>query len=71
MCRYLEEILLEIGEIATLELIEIDHWSNRVVEPVKIIQQKQHVVGNDELKITINGLDLSIYLSEDEGSDSE
>ncbi|KAJ9550364.1 hypothetical protein OSB04_014409 [Centaurea solstitialis] len=54
MCKDLEEIPLEIGEIATLELIEIINWSKGVVESVKRIQQEQHEVGNDDLKITIN-----------------
>ncbi|KAJ9551563.1 hypothetical protein OSB04_015608 [Centaurea solstitialis] len=62
-CEDLEEIPLEVGEIATFELIEIDNLSNRVVESVKRIQQEQHDVGNDEMKITISGMDLSLYLS--------
>ncbi|KAJ9552075.1 hypothetical protein OSB04_016120 [Centaurea solstitialis] len=68
-CRDLGEIPLEIGEIATLELIEIDNSGNGVVESVKRIQQEQHEVGNDELKITINGMDLSLHLSRYEGSE--
>ncbi|KAI3736388.1 hypothetical protein L6452_15927 [Arctium lappa] len=70
-CQDLEEIPLEIGEIATLELIEIHNLSNKVVESVKRIQQEQHDVGNDELNITISGMDLSFYLSQYEGSESE
>ncbi|KAI3736399.1 hypothetical protein L6452_15938 [Arctium lappa] len=70
-CGYLEEIPLEIGETATLELIEIDSWSKSVVKSVKRIQQEQHDAGNEELKITIDGMELSLYLSRHEGSESE
>ncbi|KAJ9553989.1 hypothetical protein OSB04_018034 [Centaurea solstitialis] len=70
-CKHLEEIPFEIGEIITLELIEIEDCSNSVVESVKRIQQEQQDVGNDELKITIDGMDLSLYLSQSAGSESE
>ncbi|KAJ9552127.1 LOW QUALITY PROTEIN: hypothetical protein OSB04_016172 [Centaurea solstitialis] len=60
-CEDLEEIPFEIGEITTLELIAIKSSNNSVVESVKRIQQEQQDVGNDELKITINGMDLSQY----------
>ncbi|KAJ9553990.1 hypothetical protein OSB04_018035 [Centaurea solstitialis] len=69
-CEYLEEIPLEIGEIVTLELIEIKYCNNSVVKSVKRIQQEQQDVGNDELKTTIDGRDL--YLSQSAaGSESE
>ncbi|KAI3736402.1 hypothetical protein L6452_15941 [Arctium lappa] len=67
-CNDLEEIPLEIGEIATLELIETDSSSNSVVESVERIQQEQHDVGNYELKITVDKMELSFYLSQQEGS---
>ncbi|KAJ9551564.1 hypothetical protein OSB04_015609 [Centaurea solstitialis] len=70
-CYNLEEIPLEIGEIATLELIEIDSSNNSVVESVKRIQQEQHHVGNYEQKITVDGMELSFYLSQREDSESE
>ncbi|KAI3736387.1 hypothetical protein L6452_15926 [Arctium lappa] len=70
-CYNLEEIPLEIGEIATLELIEIDSSSKSVVESVKRIKQEQHDVGNYELKITVDKMELSFYLSQHEGSESE
>ncbi|KAJ9552084.1 hypothetical protein OSB04_016129 [Centaurea solstitialis] len=70
-CGDLEEIPLEIGEIATLELIETDSWSDSVVKSVERIQQEQHDEGNDELKITVNGMELSFYISKDESSESE
>ncbi|KAJ9550358.1 hypothetical protein OSB04_014403 [Centaurea solstitialis] len=71
-CSYLEEIPREIGEIATLELISIGSIYRRsLVESIARIQQEQQDEGNDELKITVDGWDLSFYLSEDEGSESE
>ncbi|KAJ9553997.1 hypothetical protein OSB04_018042 [Centaurea solstitialis] len=63
-CEDLEEIPLEIGDIATLELIEIDMCNNSVVESVKRIQQEQHDMGNYELNITVNRKDLSFYSSQ-------
>ncbi|KAJ9553986.1 hypothetical protein OSB04_018031 [Centaurea solstitialis] len=71
MCEDLEEIPLEIGEIATLELIEIDSRSNSVVESVKRIQQEQQDEGNDELKIIIDGKELSFFSSQHGSSESE
>ncbi|KAJ9554001.1 hypothetical protein OSB04_018046 [Centaurea solstitialis] len=63
-CYNLEEIPIEIGEITTLELIEIDRWSNySVVESVKRIQREQLDEGNDDVKITVHGMELSMYLS--------
>ncbi|XP_024990769.1 putative late blight resistance protein homolog R1A-10 [Cynara cardunculus var. scolymus] len=70
-CRDLEEIPLEIGEITTLELIETDNWSESIVESVERIQQEQQDVGNYELKITVDGMELSVYLSKHESSESE
>ncbi|KAJ9554002.1 hypothetical protein OSB04_018047 [Centaurea solstitialis] len=71
MCEDLEEIPLEIGEIATLELIEIDSRSNSVVKSVKRIQQEQQDEGNDELKITVDGKELSFFSSQHGSSESE
>ncbi|XP_024990763.1 putative late blight resistance protein homolog R1B-12 [Cynara cardunculus var. scolymus] len=71
MCDNLEEIPLEIGEIATLELIETDSWNYSIVESVKRIQEEQHDEGNTELKITVDGMELPTYLSVHEGSESE
>ncbi|KAJ9551662.1 hypothetical protein OSB04_015707 [Centaurea solstitialis] len=58
-CTYLEEIPLEIGEIATLELIEIRCCSKSVVESVNRIQEEQHDEGNYELKIIVDRKELS------------
>ncbi|KAJ9551565.1 hypothetical protein OSB04_015610 [Centaurea solstitialis] len=70
-CNNLEEIPLEIGEIATLELIETDSGNNSLVKSVKKIKREQDEEGNTELKITVDGVELSTTLSEHEGSESE
>ncbi|KVI04289.1 putative late blight resistance protein homolog R1A-10 [Cynara cardunculus var. scolymus] len=71
-CRNLEEIPLEIGEIATLELIEIYECVNSaLMKSAERILKEQHDQGNTELKITEDGKELSIYLCEHEGSESE
>ncbi|KAJ9552081.1 hypothetical protein OSB04_016126 [Centaurea solstitialis] len=71
-CNYLEEVPLEIGEIDSLELVEIDHCSNKsLVESLERIQEVGEEEGNDELKITVDGIELSIYLSRIEGLESE
>ncbi|KAJ9551666.1 hypothetical protein OSB04_015711 [Centaurea solstitialis] len=70
-CMELAEIPLEIGEIATLEHIEINDCSNSVVESVKRIQQEQQDEGNDELKITVNRKEVSFSLSRHGSSESE
>ncbi|KAJ9552078.1 hypothetical protein OSB04_016123 [Centaurea solstitialis] len=67
-CWDLQEIPLEIGEIATLDLIITDSSSNSVVKSVKRIQEEQHDVGNYELKIIVDGMELSYYLSHPGGS---
>ncbi|KAI3736403.1 hypothetical protein L6452_15942 [Arctium lappa] len=70
-CKYLQKIPLEIGEITTLELIETNNINNSVVESIKRIQKEQYDEGNTELKITVNGMELSTNVSEHEGSESE
>ncbi|KAJ9551661.1 hypothetical protein OSB04_015706 [Centaurea solstitialis] len=70
-CKDLEEIPLEIGEIATLKLIEIYGCSNSVVESAKRIQEEQHDVGNYELKIIVDGEELSLSFSQHGSSESE
>ncbi|KAJ9553994.1 hypothetical protein OSB04_018039 [Centaurea solstitialis] len=70
-CKYLKEIPLGIGEIATLELIEIDRCRKCLVESVKRIQQEQHDEGNNELRIIVDGNELSFYSSQHGSSESE
>ncbi|GKD70080.1 disease resistance protein, partial [Tanacetum coccineum] len=62
-CRYLEEVPLEIGDIPTLELIKIDGCRVSVVKSMKRIQEEQHDVGNYDLQIKVNGMELSFLLS--------
>nr|GEV88943.1 disease resistance protein [Tanacetum cinerariifolium] len=62
-CRYLEEVPLEIGDIPTLELIKIDGCRVSVVKSLKRIQEEQHDVGNYDLQIEVNGMELSFLLS--------
>ncbi|KAL6498464.1 hypothetical protein OROHE_026561 [Orobanche hederae] len=50
-CALLREIPNDIGEIATLELIEVDHASKSLVECVKQIQEEQRDNGNDTLQV--------------------
>ncbi|KAJ9551574.1 hypothetical protein OSB04_015619 [Centaurea solstitialis] len=70
-CIVLEEIPVDIGEIATLELIETNGQKASVVESVKRIQKEQYDEGNTELKITVDEIELSMYLSEHEDSEFE
>ncbi|PWA92048.1 Disease resistance protein [Artemisia annua] len=58
-CYDLKEIPLEIGDIPTLELIKIDCCSRSVVESIKRIQVDQYDVGNYDLKIYVDGSELS------------
>ncbi|XP_022025247.1 putative late blight resistance protein homolog R1B-16 [Helianthus annuus] len=52
-CRNLEEIPLEIGEIPTLELIQIRGCRDSVIESVRRIEEEQGDLGNYDLKIDI------------------
>ncbi|KAJ9550616.1 LOW QUALITY PROTEIN: hypothetical protein OSB04_014661 [Centaurea solstitialis] len=70
-CIYLEEIPLEIGDIATLEHIEINKCNMSLVESVQRIQHEQHDMGNSELKITVDGMELSFYLPQQGSSESK
>ncbi|KAI3736396.1 hypothetical protein L6452_15935 [Arctium lappa] len=53
-CEDLEEIPLELGDISTLEVIEIDDSSSSVVESLDRIREEQHNEGNYELELKIN-----------------
>lgn len=52
-CKYLEEIPLELGDIPTLQLIEVDCSSYTVVESVDRIRDEQQSFGNFDLKINV------------------
>ncbi|KAL8557601.1 hypothetical protein ACS0TY_004886 [Phlomoides rotata] len=50
-CRYLREIPDSIGEISTLELIEVGYVSGSLMESVRKIQEDQQSYGNDALQV--------------------
>ncbi|KAG6406021.1 hypothetical protein SASPL_133617 [Salvia splendens] len=50
-CPNLSEIPQEIGEIATLQLIEMDNWNKHLVESAKQIQDEQESCGNDPVRL--------------------
>ncbi|KAK4425890.1 putative late blight resistance proteinR1B-12 [Sesamum alatum] len=52
-CSALEEIPSSIGEIPTLEIIELDECSPYVVASAKQIQEEQREYGNDSLQLRI------------------
>ncbi|KAL2229736.1 UNVERIFIED_CONTAM: putative late blight resistance protein R1B-16 [Sesamum indicum] len=53
-CSALEEIPSGIGEIPTLEIIELDECSPSVVASAKQIQEDQREYGNDGLEVRIS-----------------
>ncbi|XP_076944262.1 putative late blight resistance protein homolog R1B-17 [Bidens hawaiensis] len=52
-CNHLEEIPLELGDIPTLELIDIDDHNSFVIESLERICEEQQNLGNYYLKINI------------------
>ncbi|XP_057798992.1 putative late blight resistance protein homolog R1B-8 [Salvia miltiorrhiza] len=50
-CRYLREIPEGIGEIPTLELIEVDYCTNSLVESAMKIKEDQESYGNYDLQV--------------------
>ncbi|KAH6780340.1 hypothetical protein C2S52_011577 [Perilla frutescens var. hirtella] len=50
-CPNLTEIPDDIGEIPTLELIEMDNWNTDLVDSAKQIQDDQQNCGNDSLQL--------------------
>ncbi|KAL2489996.1 putative disease resistance RPP13-like protein 3 [Forsythia ovata] len=56
-CKYLEEIPAVIGDVPTLETIEV-YWSSRsAVDSAKRIQEDQKTKGNDGLRVISYSLD--------------
>ncbi|KAJ8568104.1 hypothetical protein K7X08_020826 [Anisodus acutangulus] len=53
-CRSLEEIHKDIGEICTLESIELNNCSISAEKSLKEIQEEQESMGNDCLSVLIN-----------------
>ncbi|KAL0322263.1 UNVERIFIED_CONTAM: Disease resistance protein RPP13 [Sesamum calycinum] len=52
-CSKLSGIPADIGEIPTLERIEVDHWNKSLAESAKRIQEEQQSCGNDTLQVRI------------------
>ncbi|KAL1546801.1 putative late blight resistance protein R1B-16 [Salvia divinorum] len=52
-CPYLDEIPYEIGEIPTLQLIEVDGHSQSLMDSAKEIQQEQLEYGNEGLEVHV------------------
>ncbi|KAG8380624.1 hypothetical protein BUALT_Bualt06G0035000 [Buddleja alternifolia] len=52
-CNKLDEIPNVIGEIPTLELIEVSRWNKCLVESAKRIKEEQQESGNESLQVRI------------------
>ncbi|KAL2234444.1 UNVERIFIED_CONTAM: hypothetical protein Sindi_1176600 [Sesamum indicum] len=53
-CLQLEDIPCEIGDIPTLELIEVDGGSKSAADSAVFIQEEQRSLGNDLLQVRIH-----------------
>ncbi|KAL6563434.1 hypothetical protein OROGR_002393 [Orobanche gracilis] len=53
-CKYLDRIPMEIGEIATLQLIEVRDCQVSVEESATEIEQEQHDFGNEGLTVRVS-----------------
>ncbi|CAI9263412.1 unnamed protein product [Lactuca saligna] len=54
-CIDLEEIPLELGDISTLSYVVVENCGASLLESLQKIRQEQDNVGNDELKIIVDG----------------
>ncbi|KAI3462442.1 hypothetical protein Pfo_019105 [Paulownia fortunei] len=52
-CENLEEIPCSVGNISTLQMIEVELCGESVVESAEKIQEEQRDMGNEELKVII------------------
>ncbi|KAI3473633.1 hypothetical protein Pfo_031541 [Paulownia fortunei] len=52
-CENLEEIPCSVGDISTLQMIEVELCGESVVESAEKIQEEQMDMGNEELKVII------------------
>ncbi|KAI3736406.1 hypothetical protein L6452_15945 [Arctium lappa] len=59
-CYYLKGIPDEVGDIPTLEMIDIDKRNHSLVESANKIREEQHTMGNYELKVNVIGFLTSI-----------
>ncbi|XP_027075867.1 putative late blight resistance protein homolog R1A-10 [Coffea arabica] len=69
-CRELEEVPSCLGECPTLEMIEVTGCRESVANSVKQIQQEQRDMGNEALKILIEGC-VDARSSSEEEEESE
>ncbi|XP_027151261.1 putative late blight resistance protein homolog R1A-10 [Coffea eugenioides] len=53
-CRHLDEIPSEVGEIPTLQIIDVYDSSSLAVNSARLIQQEQYSMGNDGLIVRIH-----------------
>nr|XP_027099835.1 putative late blight resistance protein homolog R1A-4 [Coffea arabica] len=53
-CRQLEEVPSGLGDVPTLEIIEVQLCRQSAEESVRRIEEEQHMMGNDDLKVLIN-----------------
>ncbi|CAA3020110.1 late blight resistance homolog R1A-3 isoform X1 [Olea europaea subsp. europaea] len=60
-CSNLVEIPSDIGEILTLETIEIDYSSPSAVDSAKKILEDQRSQGNDDLKVFVHPTKTKVY----------
>ena len=56
-CKDLKEIPLVLGNISTLEHIEIDYSNILIMESVNRIQEEQHAMGNYDIHVTFSDID--------------
>ncbi|KAJ9552087.1 hypothetical protein OSB04_016132 [Centaurea solstitialis] len=54
-CYHLKGIPDEVGDIPTLEMIDIDKRNHALVKSANRIREEQHIMGNYELKINVIG----------------
>ncbi|XP_024991152.1 putative late blight resistance protein homolog R1A-3 [Cynara cardunculus var. scolymus] len=59
-CYYLKGIPDEVGDIPTLEIIDIDKRNHSLVKSADKIREEQHTMGNYELKVNVIGFLTSI-----------
>lgn len=52
-CPCLSEIPIDIGDITTLELIEVDDQNMHLLQSVKEIQEEQQKYGNEDLQVRV------------------
>ncbi|KAI3459083.1 hypothetical protein Pfo_015746 [Paulownia fortunei] len=68
-CRHLSEIPDGIGEIPTLELIEVKYSRKSLVESAKRIQEEQQGCGNDALQVCCKSFKVWDHIKMIEGVD--